>query len=98
MNYSESEVATLYNEDFTGYFAGNLDSGGARIDILTIVHHAVSFDEAEKNKQVFVINNEIFMHFVPYEFLKDIKLRSTRQKDLYDIARLEEKRNLKNKQ
>lgn len=38
------------------------------------------------------------MHFVPYEFLKDIKLRSTRQKDLYDINRLEEIRNLKNKQ
>lgn len=33
MNYSESEVAALYNEDFTGYFVGNLGSGGARIDV-----------------------------------------------------------------
>jgi hypothetical protein len=35
------------------------------------------------------------MNIVPYDFLKDIKLRSTRQKDLFDIARLEEIRNKK---
>jgi len=34
---------------------------------------------------------------VPYSILKEIKLRSTRDKDLYDIARLEEIRN-KNKE
>jgi hypothetical protein len=48
MNYSENEVAPLYNEDFTSYFIGNLGSGGARIDVLTIVNHAISFEEAEK--------------------------------------------------
>jgi len=95
MNYSESEVAPLHNEDFTTYFVGNLGSGGARIDVLTIVHHAISFDEAEKNKQVFEITDGVFMNIVPYDFLKDIKLRSTRQKDLFDIARLEEIRNKK---
>ena len=51
MNYSENEVAPMYKEDFTSYFVGNLGSDGTRIDILTIVHHAISFDEAEKNKQ-----------------------------------------------
>ena len=95
MNYSENEVAPLYNEDFTTYFVGNLGSGGARIDVLTIVHRAISFDDAEKNKQVFEITSGVFMNFVPYDFLKDIKLRSTREKDLYDIARLEEIRSKK---
>jgi len=95
MNYSENEVAPLYNEDFTVYFIGNLGSGDTRIDVLTIVHHAISFDEAEKNKQVFEITDGVFMNIVPYDFLKEIKLRSTRQKDLYDIARLEEIRNKK---
>ena len=95
MNYSENEVAPLYNEDFTNYFVGNLGSDGARIDVLTIVHHAISFDEAEKNKQVFEITDAVFMNIVSYDFLKDIKLRSTRSKDLYDIARLEEIRNKK---
>lgn len=51
MNYSENEVAPLYNEDFTTYFVGNLGSGDARIDVLTIVHHAISFDEAEKTNR-----------------------------------------------
>jgi hypothetical protein len=37
------------------------------------------------------------MQIVSYEFLKEIKLRSTRQKDLWDIARLEELRELKDK-
>jgi hypothetical protein len=32
----------------------------------------------------------VFMNIVPYDFLKDIKLRSIRHKHLYDIARLEE--------
>jgi len=95
MNYSETEVAPLHNEDFTSYFVGNLGSGGARIDVLTIVHHAISFDEAEKNKQVFEITDGVFMNIVSYDFLKDIKLRSSRSKDLFDIARLEEIRNKK---
>ena len=95
MNYSENEVAPLYKEDFTSYFVGNLGSEGTRIDVLTIVHHAISFDEGEKNQQVFEITDGVFMNIVPYDFLKEIKLRSTRQKDLFDIARLEEIRNKK---
>jgi hypothetical protein len=35
------------------------------------------------------------MKLIPYDFLKEVKLRSRRQKDLFDIARLEELRNLK---
>ena len=95
MNYSENEVSPLYKEDFTGHFVGNVGSSDGRIDVSTIVHHAISYDEAEKNKSVFEIQPGVIMQIVPYEFLKDIKLRSTRPKDLWDIARLEELRNLK---
>lgn len=95
MAYSENEVAPLYNEDFTGYFFGNIGIEGARIDILTIVHRAISVDEAEKKKEIFEISEGLQMNFVPNDFLKDIKLRSSREKDLYDIARLEEIRNKK---
>jgi len=93
MNYSENEVNPLYNEDFTNHFVGSLTSGNARIDILTVVHYAISYDDAEKKKEVFEITEGVYMNIVPYDFLKDIKLRSTREKDLYDIARLEEIRN-----
>ena len=96
MNYSEGEVSPLFKEDFTRHFVGNIGSAEGRIDVLTIVHHAISYDEAEKGRSVFEIQPGILMPIVPYEFLKDIKLRSTRPKDLWDIARLEELRNSKN--
>lgn len=77
---------------------GTIGSGIARMDILTIVHRHLSFEEAEKSKSTFEVQPGIFMQIVSYEFLKEIKLRSTHQKDLWDIARLEELRELKNKQ
>ena len=90
MGYAESEVNALNEEDFTGYFVGVIGSGADRIDVLTIVHKALSYDEAEKEKQVFEIEKDIFLSIVPYSFLREMKLRSTRQKDLFDIARLDE--------
>ena len=80
MNYSSDEVAPLYNEDFTGYFVDNIGSDDARIEVLTIVHQAISFDEAEKNKETLEIVKGIFMQMVPYDYLKDIKLRLSRDK------------------
>lgn len=97
MKYSEEEVAPLYDEDFSGYFVGTIGSGLGTMDIITIVHHKISFDEAEKTKSVFEVQPGIFMQIVPYDFLKDMKLRSSRQKDLWDIAKLEELNDLKNK-
>jgi hypothetical protein len=93
MQYSQSEVDGLNEEDFTGYFVGVIGSASDRIDVLTIVHHALSYEEAEKEKQVFEIEPGLFVNIVPYSFLREMKLRSTRPKDLFDIARLEELRN-----
>ena len=53
-----------------------------------------SFDEAEKEQNVFEIEPGISMKIVPYDFLKDMK-RSRRDKDMWDIARLEELRNFR---
>jgi hypothetical protein len=63
--------------------------------IITIVHHAISYEETEKNKQIFKIIPNLFLNIVPYEILINMKLRSAREKDLFDIARLEEIRNKK---
>jgi len=35
----------------------------------------------------------MLINIVPYDFLKEMKLRSRREKDLWDIAGLEELRN-----
>jgi hypothetical protein len=96
MKYSESEIDAIKEEDFTTYFMCSLGSPPNVIDILTIVHRNIVFEKAEENSVTHSISADIELKIVSYEFLKDIKLRSTREKDLYDIARLEEIRNLKN--
>lgn len=92
MQYSENEVAPLYEEDFTQPFKADIGSPTADIDVLTFVHSKISFNESEKNKVVFTVENDITMNIVPYDFLKDMKLRAARNKDLLDIAELEKLR------
>jgi len=93
MSYSEQEVAPLRAEDFTAPFVGTIGSGDAMLDVLTIVHRSLSFDDAEKQKNVYEIQPGVWMNIVPYEILKEMKLLSHREKDMFDIARLEEIRN-----
>lgn len=93
MKYSEREVAPLYQEDFTLPFIGSFGSEGNDIDVLTVVHHSISYFEAEENKNIFEILPGLFMNLVPYDFLKEMKLRSHRDKDLWDISQLEKLRN-----
>ena len=97
LKYSKNEVAPLLEEDFTKPFMGTIGSAENSIDILTVVHHSLSFDDAEKNKSSLEIIPGYLIHFVPYDFLKDMKLFSRRDKDLCDIARIEEIMNNKKK-
>lgn len=50
MKYAQSEIADLYTEDFTKPWIGTIGTGVGEIDVLTIVHHELLFDEAEKKK------------------------------------------------
>ena len=93
MKYSDQEIEPIAAEDFSTYFMCSLGSLPDVIDILTIVHKNISFDEAEKNGIVHLLQDGVELKIIPYDFLKDVKLRSARDKDLFDIARLEELRN-----
>ncbi|HLF62510.1 MAG TPA: hypothetical protein VI603_02100 [Saprospiraceae bacterium] len=95
MNYSSDDVTPLYNEDFTSYFMGRIGPEDSRIDVLTIVHRNIAFEDAYKQAHTFEITPGVFMKIVSYETLKDIKLRSDRQKDWYDIDMLEKLRKVK---
>lgn len=95
MQYSEKEVAALDEEDFTEPFVGSFGTEGNDIDVLTIVHHSIDYYEAEKNKNILESLPGLIMHVVPYDYLKDMKLRSHRDKDLWDISQLEKLRNSK---
>jgi len=90
MGYTENEIGAIRKEDFTTHFMCSLAARPHVIDVLTVIHRNVSFDEAEKEKVVHLIEPGIELKLVPYTFLKDIKLRSSRPKDLWDVARLEE--------
>lgn len=65
------------------------------IDVLTFVHRRLNFDDAEKNLIVHNAGEGVELKMVPYDYLREMKLRSSRPKDLFDIARLEELRNKK---
>ena len=93
MNYAENEVAPLLKEDFTIPFVGTIGSADAVIDVLTFVHQSVSFDEAEKQRAVYEIQPGVTLNIVPYDVLKDMKLRTQQEKDMFDVARMEEIRN-----
>jgi hypothetical protein len=92
MKYSKDEVDPLHKEDFTKPFKADIGPPSADIDILTFVHPKISFDEAEKDKEVFTVE-DITIHFVPYNFLREMKLFAARDKDLSDITALERLRN-----
>lgn len=90
MDYSDEEISIIREEDFTTYFICSIGTPPHVIDILTVIHKRIQFDKAEKLAQYHPLSETLKVPFVPYPVLKDIKLRSTRGKDLFDIARLEE--------
>jgi hypothetical protein len=95
MSYTESEIDYIKDEDFTSYFMITIGARPHVVDVLTIVHRQLSFDEAEKSMIVHNAGEGLELKMVPYHFLKEMKLRSSRPKDLFDIARLEELLNKK---
>jgi hypothetical protein len=90
MQYTETEVAPLRKEDFTLPFVATIGNDGALLDLLTYVHQDISFEEAERQKNQFEIQKGLILNIVPYDVLKAMKLRTHREKDMFDIARLEE--------
>ena len=86
MSYSDEEISMIASEDFTTYFMCTLGAMPHVIDILTIVHKNILFNDAEKEMVIHKMDNGIQMNLVPYTFLKDMKIRSRRNKDLWDIA------------
>ena len=94
MGYTDDENNDIKDEDFTTYFMCTLGARPNVIDVLTIVHHKINFDDAEKTMLEHKINDSIILKIVSYDFLKDIKLKSMRTKDLLDISQLENLRKI----
>ncbi len=95
MGYTENELNDIKNEDFTSYFMCSLGARPNVIDVITILHYSLNFDESEKKMSLHKLSDDIELRLVSYESLKEVKLRSLRPKDLWDISQLEKIRNSK---
>lgn len=94
MKYSESEVEPLRSENFTEHYIGTIGTVNSSLDFITIVHHNISFNNAEKDKISFSVKKDVVINFVPYNFLIDMKLLARREKDMLDISELNKLRKM----
>lgn len=97
IGYTAEEIKDILMQDFTQHFMCKVWlNNNLSVDCLTIVHRDLSFDEANDTKESFLLNGNIEVSVVSYEFLKDMKTRSNRLKDLDDVSKLEEiRKNIK---
>lgn len=96
LDYAENEISDLKNEDFTNFFKCTIGEMPDTIDCLTIVHPSIDFDEAEAVMIRHDIGNSIILNVVDYDFLRKMKVLIHREKDWYDVLRLDEIKKNKN--
>jgi hypothetical protein len=90
LKYTEEEISDLKSEDFTNIFKCTIGEMPDTIDCLTIVHDNVDFDEAERVMIKHNIGNDLILNVVDYGFLRKMKVLTHREKDWYDVLRLDE--------
>lgn len=90
LGYSEEGLLGYKNEDFTTFFKCSIGEMPFSIDCLTYVHPEISFDDAEKVMIRHDIGNGFSLNVVDFDFLRKMKILSHREKDWFDVARLDE--------
>lgn len=90
LNYTEEEIEVIKTEDFTNIFKCIIGDTPDTIDCLTVVHPGIDFDEAEQTMLKHDIGGGLIINVVDYDYLGKMKLLTHREKDWYDVARLDE--------
>ena len=90
LGYTEEEIVDYKEQDFTSIFKCSIGEMPYTIDCLTYVHPQIDFDEAEKVMITHDAGNSLLINVVDYDFLRNIKVLTHREKDWYDVARLDE--------
>ena len=90
LKYTEEEIEEIKTEDFTAIFKCTIGEMPDTIDCLTVVHPNIDFNDAEKVMIKHDIGNGLILNVVDYDYLRKMKLLTHRQKDWYDVARLDE--------
>jgi len=92
LKYTEQEIVDLKSEDFTKIFKCTIGEVPDVIDCLTIVHHNINFDEAEKVMIQHDIGNGVILNVVDHDFLRKMKVLTHRPQDWADVVKLDELR------
>ena len=90
LGYTEEEIVDYKEQDFTSIFKCSIGEMPYTIDCLTYVHPQIDFDEAEKVMITHDAGNSLLINVVDYDFLRNMKVLTHREKDWYDVARLDE--------
>lgn len=90
IGYSREELSELYELDFTRSTVFTAWVGKESVDCLNYVHHALHFDLAYAKHPITYLKDETPLHLVPLDYLREMKVRSKRHQDLYDVVRLDE--------
>ncbi len=91
IGYTEAEIVDIKQQDFTQHFMCKVWlENNMSVDCLTYVHKDIDFFLAQKEMRTFFLVENVQVNVVSYEFLKDMKTRAKRFKDLEDISKLEE--------
>lgn len=90
LDYTEEEISTIKDEDFSSIFKCSIGEMPYAIDCLTFVHPDLNFDEAEKKMITYDIGGNVILRVVDIDYLRHMKILTHREKDWYDVARLDE--------
>ena len=96
LQYTEEEIEPIKTEDFTEIFKCTIGDMPDTIDCLTVVHPVINFDEAEAVMIKHDMGNGLILNVVDYDYLRKMKVLTHREKDWYDVARLDEFKKKKN--
>ena len=90
IGYTEEEITIYRDEDFTTFFKCSIGDVSSSIDCLTFVHPNINFDEAENAMIKHELGNGVVLNVVNYDFLRNMKILTHRQKDWLDVSKLDE--------
>ena len=89
LGYTEEELSDYKNEDFTTFFKCEIGEMPNTIDCLTIVHPNISFDDAETVMIKHDVGNSLILNVVNYDYLRNMKIITHREKDWHDVSQLD---------
>jgi hypothetical protein len=90
LGYTQEELTDIKEQDFTEIFKCSIGELPYTIDCLTYVHPQINFDQAEKVMIRHDAGNSLIVNVVDHDFLRNMKVLTHREKDWYDVARLDE--------